>query len=76
MASCKKNTCAANRQSQDRYFVWEPRVIFHKLWEGVKMSICVCVIDLDFLSGTSGHFRDSGKVRRDNFVWSIQVTKF
>ena len=40
------------------------------------MCVCVCVIDLDFLSGASGHFRDSGKVRRDNFVWSIQVTKF
>ena len=28
MASCRKNTCAANRQSQDRYFVWECRRTF------------------------------------------------
>ena len=28
MAYCRKNTCAANRQSQDRYFVWECRRTF------------------------------------------------
>ena len=46
----------------------------------VRVCVCVCaracVIGLGFLSDASGHFGDSGKVRRDNFVWSIQVTKF